>query len=98
MIHSNWRACRPARQQAVVRGTDVAWRGSMVTAEQARFFETFGYLLIRRAFSPDEMATLVAEFVTGLAQDRHGREFGGDRRQTVYALVERRLPWLIEDD
>jgi hypothetical protein len=70
----------------------------VATVEQVRFFETFGYLVLGQAFSADEMATITSEFDEGLAEGRRGRPFDGKSRQIVYALVERRLPWVLEDD
>jgi ectoine hydroxylase-related dioxygenase (phytanoyl-CoA dioxygenase family) len=67
-------------------------------AEQATFFETFGYLVLRRAFSSDEMISITTEFDLEMAEGRQGRPFEGDNRQIVYALVEKRLPWVLTDD
>jgi len=70
----------------------------MLTPEQRAHFETFGFLVLRQAFEPDEMAAISREFDEALAQDRHGQEFSGEKRQAVFAVVEKRMPWLVEDD
>ena len=70
----------------------------MLTAEQKLHFESFGFLVIRGYFSADEMAEITREFDDGLTRDRQGQPFDGKKRQGVFALVETRMLWLLEDD
>ncbi len=72
----------------------------MLTAEQVAHFETFGFLLLRQAFSPDETAKITSAFEEVLAEDRSGRAFDGEKRQAVLGVAERRplLTGLIESD
>ena len=72
----------------------------MLTQQQVQHFETFGFLVIRAAFSAAEMAAITAEFEASLLDDRGGRAFGGEERQAVFGMVERRpqLMQLAEDD
>jgi ectoine hydroxylase-related dioxygenase (phytanoyl-CoA dioxygenase family) len=71
-----------------------------ITAEQVAYFRTFGYLPLRQAFSPDEVAAIVREFDEMLAQERRGAPFPGTKRQTLYAMAEKSplLTRLAEDD
>lgn len=72
----------------------------MLTPEQIAHFETFGYIVVRQAFSPDEMTVISAEFDDVLAEDRHGQAFDGEKRQAVLGFMERRPPLarLVETD
>ena len=72
----------------------------MLTQQQVQHFETFGFLVLRAAFSSAEMAAITAEFEASLLDDRGGRAFGGEERQAVFGMVERRpqLMQLAEDD
>jgi ectoine hydroxylase-related dioxygenase (phytanoyl-CoA dioxygenase family) len=70
----------------------------LLSAAQQAHFETFGFIVLRQAFNPDEVARITREFDQGLAEDRRGEEFSGERRQAVFAVVEKRMPWLVEDD
>ncbi len=72
----------------------------MLTKEQLNHFDTFGFIVWRRAFSPDEIATIIAQFEDVLAEDRQGQTFKGDKRQGVHGFLEMRedLRKLLEDD
>jgi ectoine hydroxylase-related dioxygenase (phytanoyl-CoA dioxygenase family) len=72
----------------------------MLTQQQLNHFETFGFIVWQQAFSPDEMATITAQFEDVLAEDRQGQEFKGDKRQGVHGFLEMRddLRKLLEDD
>lgn len=72
----------------------------MLSAEQRAHFDTFGFLVMRRLFSPDETAAITGEFEDVLAQDRQGTAFDGAKRQAVLGFVEKRplLTRLVEDD
>ncbi|MCZ6680818.1 MAG: phytanoyl-CoA dioxygenase family protein [Candidatus Poribacteria bacterium] len=80
---------------------------SLGTAEQVAYFETFGFLVLRQAFRPDEMASIGRVFDQLLEEDRQGRPFLDEklrlryhRLQSVYGIVERHplLMGLVEDD
>ena len=47
----------------------------MLTKEQLNHFDTFGFIVWRQAFSPDEIATIIAQFEDVLAEDRQGQAF-----------------------
>ena len=34
----------------------------MITKEQMELFETFGFLVLRQAFSPEEMEKMISDF------------------------------------
>ena len=72
----------------------------MLTAGQRSHFETFGFIVMRQAFSPDEVVEITREFSDILDEDRKGHSFSGERRQAVLAFVEKRplLRKLVEDD
>ena len=72
----------------------------MLTTEQKSHFDTFGFIIIRELFSPDEMTAISREFDNVLDEDRKGQPFGGEMRQAVGAFAEMRplLMKLIVDD
>jgi hypothetical protein len=72
----------------------------MLNPEQVSFFETFGFIVLRQAFSPVETAEISRVFDAVLAEDRAGRAFDGEKRQAVLGVAERRplLMDLIESD
>jgi ectoine hydroxylase-related dioxygenase (phytanoyl-CoA dioxygenase family) len=72
----------------------------MLTAEQQGYFETFGFLVMRQYFSPEEMAAIQRDFDEVLAEDRQGRPFAGEKRQAVLGFAEMRprLMQLLEED
>jgi len=72
----------------------------MLTAEQQAHFATFGFIVLRQAFSPAEMAEISRAFDEVLEADRQGRPFDGLKRQAVLGCIERRplLSHLVEDD
>ena len=71
-----------------------------LTPEQLNHFDTFGFIVWRQAFSPDEIADISARFEDVLAEDRQGQNFSGDKRQGVHGFLELRpeLQRLLEDD
>jgi len=69
----------------------------MLTLAQQAYFETFGFIVLRQAFTSDEIASITQEFDQALALDRQGKAFSGEKRQGVFAVIERRMPWLVED-
>ena len=72
----------------------------MLSAEQVLHFETFGFVIVRQAFSPEETAKISREFDEVLEDDRSGRVFDGAKRQSIIGFIERRpgLTHLVETD
>ena len=72
----------------------------MLSAEQQAHFETFGFLVLRQAFSAEATAEISREFDEVLAEDRQGQAFAGQKRQAVLGFVEQRplLTGLVESD
>mgnify|MGYP001235738766 CR=1 FL=1 len=58
----------------------------MLTAEQSQYFQTFGFIILRQFFSPDEVATIRAEFEKGLDAACADTPFDGSERH--YPLPE----------
>ena len=59
----------------------------MLTAKQESYFETFGFLVMRRYFSPDKMKTITRQFDSVLTKDRSGVPFNREE-QLVTTIVE----------
>jgi hypothetical protein len=53
---------------------------ALLTPEQLRFFHTFGYIVLKQVFSPQEMKTIGAEFDGALAANYPDRPFDGSHR------------------
>jgi ectoine hydroxylase-related dioxygenase (phytanoyl-CoA dioxygenase family) len=72
----------------------------MLTEQQRTFFDTFGFLVLRQAFSPAETAAISQQFDDALASDRQGEAFGGERRQAMMGFAEQspELTRLLVDD
>ena len=72
----------------------------MLTAEQIAHFETFGFIVMRQAFSPEEIDVIGREFDDVLNEDRQGQPFSGEKRQAVMGCIEKRpmLTQLLDDD
>jgi hypothetical protein len=72
----------------------------MLTADQKAHFETFGFIVMRQAFSAAEMDAISREFDDVLAEDRQGQPFCGEKRQAVMGCIEKRplLSQLLDDD
>jgi ectoine hydroxylase-related dioxygenase (phytanoyl-CoA dioxygenase family) len=72
----------------------------MLTADQKAHFETFGFIVMRQAFSAAEMDAISREFDDVLAEDRQGQPFCGEKRQAVMGCIEKRplLTQLLDDD
>jgi ectoine hydroxylase-related dioxygenase (phytanoyl-CoA dioxygenase family) len=70
-----------------------------LTPEQATYFETFGYVVLRGLFSPEEMAGIREDYDDVMDEDREGKPFSGPKRQQVMAICEMRprLFQLIDD-
>ena len=61
----------------------------MLTSEQILHFETFGFLVVKKVFSNDEMKNITTVFEKGMSDDRNGRAFDGEERQSIFGMVER---------
>jgi ectoine hydroxylase-related dioxygenase (phytanoyl-CoA dioxygenase family) len=72
----------------------------MLTEQQRKHFETFGFLVMRDALSQAEVDRITSDFEDVLAEDRGGRAFDGRKRQALLGFVEQRpaLTRLLEDD
>ena len=60
----------------------------MTSAEQVAHYQTFGFLSLRGAFNPDEVAAIGAVFDQLLARERGGKPFAGESRQTFFGIAE----------
>ncbi len=72
----------------------------MLTTEQKKYFDVFGFLVLRQVFPQSEMDAIRQVFDEVLSEKRQGRPFTGDQTQTVLWFVEQRaeLARLAEDD
>ncbi len=72
----------------------------MLTEQQKRYFDVFGFLVLRQQFSSEEVKEITEAFDTAIEQARSGSPFTGERRQMVLGIVEHndRLSELMEDD
>lgn len=72
----------------------------MLSAGQKAHFDTFGFLVLRELFSPEEMKQISAEADDILSEARQGQPFVGESRQIVMSFVERRpfLRTMADDD
>ena len=77
-----------------------AARSTELTPEQVTHFETFGYVVLRGLYSPEEMAGISEDYDDVTAEDRGGKPFKGPKRQQVIRICDRRprLMQLIDDD
>ena len=73
---------------------------SMLTSQQVAHFKTFGFLIIRGLFSPDEMAMIKHESDEIFEEERGGTPFLGENWEAVQPFFERRpfMSGLAEDD
>ena len=72
----------------------------MLTAEQIAHFETFGFLVLRRLFTPEEAALMKSEAEEIFEDDRGGGPFPDGETQSIQPFLERRpfLSQLVDDD
>ena len=72
----------------------------MLSNEQLAFFDTFGYLIVRQAFSQDEATEISQEFDRVLERDRQGHPSAGTKRRVLYGFFEKSplLMGLLDDD
>jgi len=71
-----------------------------LTPQQLAHFDTFGFIVLRQLFAPDEMKEIIREFDAWLAQDLQEKSFTGEKRLAVASFIENSpgLWWLPEDD
>ena len=55
----------------------------MITEEQIAYFQTFGFLVLRQAFQPDEMNAISQKFDELLNKERDGQPFPGGKPSVV---------------
>ena len=71
----------------------------MLAPEQKLYFETFGFLVMRQCFSPDEMAEISRLFDEVMTEARHGKPLPAEQHQGMHVIEERpELSALVEDD
>ncbi len=72
----------------------------MLADEQKNFFKTFGFLVLRQVFTPQEIDQIRHESDRILLENRQGRPFPGTKRQAMIPFFEHSpaLLWLLEDD
>lgn len=70
------------------------------TEKQIRFFETFGFIVLRGLMKPDEMDLMTKESEDIMRELRGDKDFDGKTRQAVQPFFERRpfLHSLLGDD
>ena len=59
-----------------------------LSQEQLNFFDTFGYLLIRQLFSPDEMGKIIEGFEWSIQNRGVGKNHDGTNRTTFPGPIE----------
>ena len=59
-----------------------------LSQEQLNFFDTFGYLLIRQLFSPDEMRKIIEGFEWSIQNYGEGKNHDGKNRTTFPGPIE----------
>ena len=71
-----------------------------LTTQEIAHFETFGYLVRRQVFTPDELAQVTREFEARIADELQGESFDGGKRLNASPFIEARpnLWWIPEDD
>ena len=71
----------------------------LLTPQQITFYKTFGFLVRRQVFSPEEMQIIEREFESLMLEARDGNPFDGKETQVV-GCIERRPVFksMIEDD
>jgi len=72
----------------------------MLTDEQKAHFKTFGFLVLRRVFTAQEIDEICRESDRLLLENRQGKPFSGTRRQSVVPFFEHSpvLRQVMEDD
>ena len=72
----------------------------MLTSEQIAHYETFGFLVLRQLFTPEEAAIMREEAEEIFTEDRGGKPFPGAESQFVQPFFHRRpfLSGVVADD
>ena len=71
----------------------------MLTDQQRAHFDVFGFLVIRKMFSPEETNLIIREFESVMLEERGGKPFDGQQRQEVMNWYLRRpAAHFIPDD
>ena len=72
----------------------------MLTDEQKNLFKTFGFLVLRQVFTPQEIDQIRRESDRILLENRQGKPFPDTKRQAMIPFFEHSpaLLWLLEDD
>ena len=72
----------------------------MLTSDQIAHFETFGFLVLRQLFTPEEITIMKREAEEIYYEDRGGEPFTGEETQSVQPFFERKpyLSQLVDDD
>ena len=72
----------------------------MLKSEQIAHFETFGYLVLRQLFTPEEAAIMKREAIEIFDEVRGGKPFTGEKWEQVQPFFERRpfMSMLADDD
>jgi len=55
----------------------------MLTSQQKAHFDAFGFLAVRQMFSADEVDTITREFDAAMLENRDGKPFDGEKRQSM---------------
>ena len=58
-----------------------------ISSEQVRFYQTFGYLVLKSFFSPEELKVICSE-VDCAFEEQHDEPFDGNTRRDVYLVDE----------
>ena len=75
----NWRLSMAVNEQI---------QQGMLTPQQLAFYDAFGFLVVRQAFSHDEMRVIEIDHETIMLEDRHGKPFDGRKSQNVIDTIE----------
>jgi ectoine hydroxylase-related dioxygenase (phytanoyl-CoA dioxygenase family) len=71
----------------------------MLTTEQQLHFDTFGFIVQRGLFSPDEIAAITREFDDVMTEARGGKSFAGEQQGLVRVVEQRpKLTQLVLDN
>ena len=61
----------------------------VLNPQQVAFYEAFGFLVLRLAFSSAEMTIIERDFDAMMLEDRNGETFDENERQVVYSGIEK---------
>lgn len=71
----------------------------MITDQQCKFFETFGFLVVRQLFSAEEIDLITREFEISMSEARGGNPVDEEARQEVINWYDSRpeITYITED-